>query len=119
MPDENKKDDIRFDVAEIRPDKDGHGVEIALDLSPSSSAGKEQIQMMAQNFLEVLNEIHAVNYAEMSLQSKDGKRVIVTLQRQDEGKTPHQLRTEAEAERDALKVECELLKQELATIKTV
>lgn len=44
------------------------------------------------------------NYIESQFTSRDGQRVVLTIQH-CEGKTPHQLRLEAEAERDTFRVE--------------
>lgn len=57
------------------------------------------ITHMANCFVGVLESLQAPNYIEHRLESPDGKRVIVTLQKWN-GKTPHELRQQAEEERD-------------------
>jgi hypothetical protein len=65
--------------------------------------------LLADAFAEQFVESDATNYLEMHLHSNVTGPLIVTLQRHH-GKTPHQLRAEAEAERDALRAELDALK---------
>ncbi|WP_312669692.1 hypothetical protein [Stutzerimonas nitrititolerans] len=68
--------------------------------------------LMAQAFGQQLYESEALNYIEASFDSPDYPdlgQITVTLKR-EAGKTPHQLRREAEAERDALLAERDALK---------
>ena len=67
--------------------------------------------LMAQAFGQQLYESEALNYIEASFDSPDYPelgQITVTLKR-EAGKTPHQLRREAEAERDALLAERDAL----------
>jgi hypothetical protein len=57
--------------------------------------------IMAESFNEFLKEQDAKNYVEMQFTDKEGSMVTVTVQRHH-GKTPHQLRVEAEAKLAAL-----------------
>lgn len=71
-------------------------------------------RMLAESFAMQFRESGAVNYIEMTLTAEDGLQLLVTLQKRD-GKTPHQLRAEAEAkmidavaaEREACAKTCE------------
>lgn len=59
--------------------------------------------LIAEMFLRSMKESGAENYMEFQFSQKcGGARIIVTAQK-SEGKTPHELRREAEMERDALK----------------
>lgn len=68
-------------------------------------------QIIGSCFYETLQEMDAENYIiEMQLSSEDGSRMTVTVQRQ-EGKTPHELRKDAEAKLEAALQAIEVLKQ--------
>ena len=60
--------------------------------------------VMADGFLKLLEDRHAPNYVEMSFKRRGDVDdcVTVTVRRKD-GKTPHQLRALAEADRDKIK----------------
>lgn len=75
------------------------------------SIGRRAVECLAWAFQELLyNHPEGKNYIECSLEAGDGgPPVYVTIQRPG-GKTPHQLRMEAEAERDRLRAELEGLK---------
>lgn len=64
----------------------------------------ETIAKAIPSLLELLKRDHSGNYCEMTAKSIDGVDVVITYQRMDR-KTPHQLRVEAEAERDQLRAE--------------
>lgn len=51
-------------------------------------------------FWELIVRNNCKNYAEVTLQGPQGERMLVTIQRRDGGKTPHELRLEAEARAD-------------------
>jgi DNA-directed RNA polymerase subunit L len=54
------------------------------------------VPLVAECFYDILNDHNAVNYVEFSLNHiASNQTIIVTVQKQD-GKTPHQLRVEAE-----------------------
>ncbi len=77
--------------------------------------------LMAQAFGQQLYESDALNYIEASFDSPDYPdlgQITVTLKRET-GKTPHQLRKEAEAERDALIAERDAYKKALEKLATV
>ena len=57
--------------------------------------------LLADAFADQFIESGATNYLEVHLSSKETGPIVVTLQRIN-GKTPHQLRAEAERERDEL-----------------
>ncbi|OMG61499.1 hypothetical protein AUR59_020280 [Stutzerimonas balearica] len=70
--------------------------------------------LMAQAFGQQMYESEALNYIEASFDSPDYPelgQITVTLKR-EAGKTPHQLRKEAEAERDALLAERDAYKKD-------
>ncbi|QQE90460.1 hypothetical protein [Azotobacter chroococcum] len=72
--------------------------------------------IMADSFGQMLFESGAENYIEAFFSSSKHPelgQIVVTVKRET-GKTPHQLRQVAEAERDQLKAESERLKQELS-----
>ncbi len=75
-----------------------------LGLTPNLHASFEggPVRLMAECYADFFRSSEAPNYIEMQLCSEDGLELIATLQRKS-GKTPHQLRQEAEAERDSLK----------------
>ena len=64
------------------------------------------IQLMVEALATQFVESGAANYIEMQFHSEATGPLLFTLQRVD-GKTPHQLRAEAEQERDALRAEVE------------
>ena len=70
------------------------------------------VQLMVDALADQFVESGAPNYIEMQFHSKATGPLLFTLQRVD-GKTPHQLRAEAEQERDALRAE--LSKQQALT----
>ena len=75
--------------------------------------------LMAQAFGQQLYESEAFNYIEASFDSPDYPdlgQITVTLKR-EAGKTPHQLRREAEAERDALRAERDALRNENGSMR--
>ncbi|MDE1139953.1 MAG: hypothetical protein PW999_09920 [Paraburkholderia tropica] len=76
-------------------------------------------KIFAESFAEQFRESCATNYVEMTLESNDAEigELLVTLQRV-QGKTPAQLRREAEAERDALRDDAERLRAELNDFTT-
>jgi hypothetical protein len=82
-----------------------------LGLKPHLHASFEggPARLMAEYFVDYFKDSGAENYIEMTLTGKDGLGLIATIQRHL-GKTPHQLRLEAEAERDSLRAELAALK---------
>ena len=52
------------------------------------------LEFWAATFLRILDDVEAINYMEAKLSTEDGRKVVVTVRRQ-EGKTPHDLRDEA------------------------
>ncbi|WP_430229642.1 hypothetical protein [Paraburkholderia tropica] len=76
-------------------------------------------KIFAESFAEQFRESGATNYVEMTLESNDAEigELLVTLQRV-QGKTPAQLRREAEAERNALRDDAERLRAELHDFTT-
>ena len=84
---------------------------------------REMTTRMASALAGLLDECEAPNYVQMIL-SRAGepgeprKRYVVTVQR-PEGKTPHQLREDAEKERDALRAEVDRLRTEHARLIAV
>jgi hypothetical protein len=72
--------------------------------------GSRASECMGWAFAHYLsNHPEAPNYLEVTLEGGDNKPIYVTVQRPG-GKTPHQLRVEAEADRDKLRIELESLK---------
>lgn len=65
--------------------------------------------VLASAFAEQFTSSGGVNYVEVSFMHPATGPICVTLQRV-QGKTPHQLRREAEAERDQLRAEVERLR---------
>jgi len=65
--------------------------------------------LLAAGFAEQFVEAGGINYVEVSFTHPKTGPLVVTLQR-TQGKTPHKLRVEAEAERDQLRAEVERLK---------
>ena len=76
------------------------------------------VDAFATQLLEQFLESGATNYLEMSFHSNVTGPLVVTLQRVN-GKTAHQLRAEAEKERDALRVELETERARLAACGVV
>lgn len=76
------------------------------------------VDAFATQLLEQFLESGATNYLEMSFRSNVTGPLVVTLQRVN-GKTAHQLRAEAEKERDALRVELETERARLAACGVV
>jgi hypothetical protein len=76
----------------------GEGKEIAVELDPSN----EEIRQLSAAMLMTLTAMckhmlgNAENYVEMQLHEPEGGTLTVRVQRHD-GKTPHELRKEAEA----------------------
>ena len=71
--------------------------------------GSRASECMGWAFAHYLsNHPEAPNYMEVTLEGSDHKPIYVTIQRPG-GKTPHQMRREAEAERDKLRYELESL----------
>lgn len=70
------------------------------------------IKFFAASFAQTFNETKAVNYIEMTLGHPDTGPLIVTLQKLV-GKTPHELREQAEKERDKAREEAEELRTRL------
>jgi len=66
------------------------------------------------SLLKLLENDHPGNYCEMSATASDGTPVVITYQRSDR-RTPHDLRIEAEAQRDAALGRVESLNKDLAT----
>ena len=71
--------------------------------------------LLAAGFAEQFVEAGGVNYVEVSFTHPKTGPLVVTLQR-TQGKTPHQLRVEAESERDQLRAEGERLKAERGAV---
>jgi hypothetical protein len=65
------------------------------------------VRVLAESFKRTLGD--ATNYVQQTLEDCDGNSYLVTVQRAT-GKSPHALRREAEAERDALRAEVERLR---------
>lgn len=65
--------------------------------------------LLAQAFVDALDAYAAANYLEVSFDSAKHGRIVVTTQKVA-GKTPHQLRKEAEQERDELQAQVEALR---------
>ena len=74
------------------------------------------MHLLVDAFVEQFVESGATNYLEMQFHSNVTGPLVVTLQRVN-GKTAHQLRAEAEKERDALRVDKATLQQMLYSIK--
>jgi hypothetical protein len=73
--------------------------------------GTRATECMGWAFAHYLNNHpEAPNYMEVTLEGGDHQPIYVTIQRPGNTKTPHQLRREAEAERDKLRMELESLK---------
>lgn len=74
------------------------------------------VELMANHFAKLLEDNKAPNYLEMyfkeRLDKENPKSVVVTI-KWENGKTPHQLRKQAEEERDKLKIQVEELKKEI------
>jgi len=80
-------------------------------------SGNNVTRMMAQAFFNLLDEHDAENYVEQTLMDGEGRRVIVRVQRVGpEAKTPHQLRRDAEVERDAALADLKSLREQLLSI---
>ncbi|NKG21136.1 hypothetical protein [Paeniglutamicibacter terrestris] len=62
---------------------------------------QETLIFIADSMRGALDEYEAPNYLEMKLQASDGKKYVMTLQRQGDAVTPHEARREAEARADA------------------
>ena len=58
------------------------------------------LELFGWAFWELIVRNNCKNYAEVTLQGLNGERMLVTIQRRDGGKTPHELRLEAEARAD-------------------
>lgn len=67
--------------------------------------------LLADAFADQFLESEATNYLEVHLHSAATGPLVVTLQRVN-GKTPHQLRAEAEKERDALRAKIEAMEKQ-------
>jgi len=67
------------------------------------------LRILAAQCREILNDPLAVNYVECHLADDLGE-LVVTVQKK-EGKTPNQLKEEAEQERDRLRAEIELVRE--------
>lgn len=67
--------------------------------------------LLADAFADQFLESEATNYLEVHLHSAATGPLVVTLQRVN-GKTPHQLRAEAEKERDALRAKIESMERQ-------
>ena len=72
----------------------GNGMHLTVEGGPA--------KLFAECFADQFRQSGAMNYLEMRLTAPDGLELLVTLQKVA-GKTPHQLRAEAERERDELK----------------
>ncbi|MCW2242213.1 hypothetical protein [Azospirillum canadense] len=83
------------------------------------TAGR-MVAVIAGELATWLREHHAANYTETALEqievSGGASRYIVTVQRGD-GKSPHQLRREAEGERDEARAEVARLEADLAEME--
>jgi len=92
--------------------KDG-GLSCSLD-------GPEMARIIATSFWDMLTENKADNYVEMTFAApeKPLKKVIVIV-RKVFGKTPHDLRVQAEAERDAALAEIAALKGQVESMRPV
>ena len=77
--------------------------------------GRKMAMLMAWSFWDLLIKEGARNYIEMKLAYQD-HWMLVRLQRLD-GKTPHELRQAAEAERDATRVEVEELRARVSELE--
>jgi hypothetical protein len=76
-------------------------------------------QLLAEAFSAQFTECKGENYVEMSFASKShrpGERFLVTMQRR-EGKTPGELRREAEAARDAAIEQARELREQVAKLQ--
>ena len=69
------------------------------------------VQLMVDALVDQFLESGASNYIEMQFHSEATGPLVVTLQRVN-GKTPHQLRAEAEQERDALRAKVEAMERQ-------
>lgn len=74
--------------------------------------------VLASAFAEQFTSSGGINYVEVSFTHPKTGPLIVTLQR-TQGKTPHQLRDEAEAERDTLRAELETERMRLVACGVV
>lgn len=92
------------------PEEGGKGFVITLR-DPSGALG-----MLAASLAKDLDKRGAKNYVEYGFQLKNGKRLLVTVQRA-EGKSPHALRIEAERERDNLKEKLHHVERVNATLR--
>lgn len=79
------------------------------------------LSLWIEGFRQMLEDSGAKNYLEISLRNAldadDPVEYIFTIQKRD-GKTPHELRREAEDERDALQLQLTSAKQELSAFKS-
>ena len=74
------------------------------------------VQLMVDALADQFVESGAANYIEMQFHSEATGPLLFTLQRVD-GKTPHQLRAEAEKERDALRNKIERMEKMEAALR--
>lgn len=86
--------------------------------SLTASVGSEMCGVMAAQFAELLKEKGGPNYLEMQFTDRrePRMRMVLTL-RWEDGKTPHELRAEAEQERDTLRAENAELKNRLQEVQ--
>jgi hypothetical protein len=75
----------------------------------SAELGTKMAGVLATCFEKVLDELGGENYVELVFENAEGEKIVITVLK-PKGKTPHQLKIEAEAERDlALAEESEQL----------
>lgn len=73
----------------------------------------EVVEGITEAFAKMLDESHAVNYVECEMKAAGGPRYLFTIQRYQKP-TPHQLREQAEAERDVALAAIERVRREHA-----
>ena len=76
-------------------------------------AAHEAMKNLVCMFAELNKD--AKNYTESLIEVKADRRAYIVTVRNKDGKTPHELRMEAEKERDELQKECEKLRCDLAS----
>ncbi len=81
----------------------------------SLSANGGICKIMADSFAQILHEGKVINYVEAFFSSSkhpEMGQIVVTIKKET-GKTPHQLRLEAEKERDVLRDEVDFLRKKI------
>jgi hypothetical protein len=68
----------------------------AMEIKVTIAKGQEFVQVMAKALIAMLDAHRAVNYVESRIETAEGVPLSITIQRIVDGKSPHDLRLEAE-----------------------